>query len=147
MRISFSPQRRDDALKALKTGDILTINGAAFDLSGIPDGATLPAEATGSEWFAGPIERIEGVLHVTLLLPAGPSPEPWQAFPESITVTEDGTIDVPCDTVITVEHQPAEGGVNVVTTTKRWRQEPEIEVVFVPDPEPEAEPQEAGHDD
>lgn len=97
MHISFSPQRRDDVLTVSKAGDVLTINGDPVDFSIIPDGATLPAAAIGNEWIAGPVERIDGVLHVTLLLPHGPDPSPAVAFPEPITVAADGPIAVPAD--------------------------------------------------
>lgn len=97
MRITFSPQRRDDALAVSRSGDVLTINGDAVDLSAIPDGATLPADAIDNEWIAGEVHRIDGVLHVTLLLPHGANPSPAVAFPEPITVTEDGPIAVPQD--------------------------------------------------
>ena len=95
MRISFSPQFRDDTLAVSRQGDILTVNDMSFDLSAIPEGATLPAEAIGSEWFAGTIERIDGVLHMTLLLPHGPNPSQEVAFPEPITVLSDGPVPVP----------------------------------------------------
>jgi len=97
MRISFSPQRRDDTLTISRAGDVLTINGDQTDLSAIPDGATLPAGAIDSDWIAGPVERIDGVLRLTLLLPHGSNPSPAVAFPESITVTSDGIIEVPHD--------------------------------------------------
>ncbi|MBN8241854.1 hypothetical protein JF546_02375 [Nitratireductor aquimarinus] len=97
MFISFSPQRRDDALEVVKQGDIITINGEAFDLSVVPDGATLPQEAISSDWFAGPVERIGGELHVTLLLPNGSNPSQAVAFPQPITVNEDGPIELPSD--------------------------------------------------
>ena len=97
MRISFSPQRRDGTLTVSRHGDILTINGVPVDLSAIPDGATLPAEAINSEWIVGPVERIDGVLHLAILLPHGPNPSPAVAFPEPITVTANGPITVPQD--------------------------------------------------
>lgn len=97
MRISFSPQRRDDDLIVAKHGDTLTVNGDQIDLSVIPDGATLPAAAIDCEWIAGPVERIDGVLHVTLILPHGPNPSQAVAFPAPITVTGDGPVDVPRD--------------------------------------------------
>ncbi len=101
MHISFSPQRPHQpdhaVLTASKTGEVLTINGDSIDLSVIPDGATLPAGAIDSEWIVGPVERIGGVLHVTLLLPHGPNPSPAVAFPEPITVTGDGPVEVPHD--------------------------------------------------
>lgn len=101
MHITLSPQRRDDALSLSRTGDVLTINGDALDLSGIPEGATLPASAVACEWIAEPIARIGGVLHLSLILPHGPIP--WPAppeaavvtHPEPITVTADGPIALP----------------------------------------------------
>lgn len=97
MLITFSPQRRDGALSLTKAGDIITINGEAFDLSVVPDGATLPQEAISSDWFTGPVERSGGELHVTLILPHGPNPSHAVAFPQPITVNEDGPIELPSD--------------------------------------------------
>lgn len=97
MHISFAPQRRDDALTVSKSGDVLTINGKVFDFSGLSDGATLPAEAVDSEWVTGPVERISGDIHLTLLLPCGASPSQAVAFPQPITVSADGAITVPRD--------------------------------------------------
>lgn len=97
MRISWSPQRRDDILALSRAGDVLTINGDNIDLSVVPDGATLPYGAIDNDWIAGPVERIDGVLHLTLLLPHGPDPSPAVAFPEQITVAADGPIAVPAD--------------------------------------------------
>lgn len=97
MRISFSPQRRDDALTVTKAGEVLTINGDPIDFTVIPDGASLPAEAVSSEFVTGTIERIAGDLHVTLLLPLGPNPSQAVAFPADIINPPDGPIDVPAD--------------------------------------------------
>lgn len=97
MHISFSPQRRHGALSLTKAGDIITINGEAFDLSVVLEGATLPQEAIDSNWFAGPVERIGGELHISLILPHGPTPSQSVAFPQPITVNEDGPIGVPSD--------------------------------------------------
>ncbi len=97
MHINFSPQRRDEALTSNKSGDVLTINGESFDFSVVPDGATLPPEAIISDWFAGPVERIGGELHISLFLPHGPNPSQAVAFPQPITVNEDGPIAIPTD--------------------------------------------------
>lgn len=97
MLISFSPQRRDDTLTVGKSGDVLTINSETHDLSVIPDGATAPVGSITSEWIIGPVERIDGVLHVTLILPHGPNPSQAVAFPEPITVLSDGPVPVPQD--------------------------------------------------
>lgn len=101
MLINFSPVRSDDDLELIKKGDSLTINGQTFDFAPLPDGATLPADAIGSDHFAGPVERVGGVLQVTLRLPHGPNPPYSVAFPESVYVNEDGVITLPTDEVST----------------------------------------------
>ena len=95
MIINFAPQRRDDALTLEKQGDILLVNGVPFDFSPLPDGATLPADAIGSDLFCGPVERIGGTLQLTMILPHGPNPPEVVAFPGSITITQDGPVEVP----------------------------------------------------
>lgn len=95
MHISFSPQRRDDTLTVSRQGDGLTINGDAFDFSSLPDGATIEAENSPSPWISGPIERIDGKLYLTLLLPHGPNPSASVAFPEPLIDPEDGPLELP----------------------------------------------------
>ena len=95
MHITFIPQSRFDTLALSRTGDVLTVNGAAFDLSVIPEGATLPADATGCDWITGDITRIGGDLRLTLLLPYGLyGGGDWAA--ENLTITAaDGPITLP----------------------------------------------------
>ncbi|RVG68481.1 hypothetical protein [Sinorhizobium meliloti] len=110
MRINLSPQRRDDAIEVSKAGDILTINGAPFDFSSLPEGATIPAGDVPCEWIAGPIERVGGKLHLTLILPHGPNPSPAVAFPQPIVDPADGVIDLPADPSLVeqaIEEEPA----------------------------------------
>lgn len=95
MIVKFSPVRRDETIAVSLAGDVLTINGQPFDFTQLQEGATLPAEAIDSEHFAGPVERIDGELHLTLLLPHGPNPSPAVAFPQPITVTADGPVELP----------------------------------------------------
>ena len=95
MVINFKPQRRDESLSLEKQGDILIVNGVPFDFSPLPDEATLPAEAIGSNWFCGPVDRISEELHLTLILPHGPNPSAAAAFPEPITVSANGPVEVP----------------------------------------------------
>jgi len=97
MHIALSPVRLDETLTASLAGDALTLNGQAFDFGPLPEGATLPAEAIDSEWIVGPVSRIDGDLHLTLRLPNGTSPSQAVAFPEPITVAEDGEIVLPFD--------------------------------------------------
>jgi len=77
-------------------GDVLTINNEPFDFTQLPTGATLPADAIGSDYFAGPVDRIAGELHLTLKLPTGPNPSRAVAFPEPITAV-DGPVAIPFD--------------------------------------------------
>jgi len=53
-----------DETTAAVAGDVLTVNGVAYDLSSVPDGGR--AEATGEHPFAGPIARIDGAIHAPL---------------------------------------------------------------------------------
>lgn len=96
MRISFSPQRRDDTLTLERTApDRLRINGELFNFGPLPDGATIPE--VPCDWIVGPAERINGEVHLTLILPHGPNPSEEVAFPEPIHVTQDGPVAVPYD--------------------------------------------------
>lgn len=95
MHISFSPQRRDDTLTLECTGpDRLRINGELFNFDPLGDGDVIPAGEVPCPWIVGPVERIDGEIHLTLILPHGPNPTETQAFPQPITVTEDGPINV-----------------------------------------------------
>jgi len=134
MRINLTPQVRPDTFAVIKNGDVLTINGDPVDLSVIPDGATLPHGAIDNEWIFGPIDRVDGKLHLTLILPIGWTPEPWQAFPDPIIDPPDGPLDLPWDTYSDTTSEKVAGGTKVVVTTYRWHQEPAIETTFVPDP-------------
>lgn len=111
MIIDLSPQRRDDLLEVAKAGDALTINGVAFDFSALPDGATIPAGDVPCEWLVGPVERIAGDLHLTLILPHGPSPSQTVAFPPPLIDPADGVIALPSDLARsipdTAEEEPA----------------------------------------
>lgn len=99
MNITLSPVRLNETLTASRAGDVLTLNGQAFDFGPLPEGATLPAEAIDSPWIVGPVSRINGQLHLTLRLPHGPNPSQAVAFPDPIHVTEDGPVPLPTDEV------------------------------------------------
>lgn len=95
MHITLIPQRRDDTLQVTKQGDTLTINGTAYDLSTIPDGATLPATATDCPYLTGNIERVAGVLRLSLLLPTGQDATPAANFPAPIVNPPNGKLELP----------------------------------------------------
>lgn len=105
LKIELSPvacltgARTLSPLRLEKTADGIVVNDETFDLSVIPDGATLPdaAKATGCKYFTGAIEHMDGELHLTLLLPHSDRPTQAQAFPEPLTVTQDGPIPLPTD--------------------------------------------------
>jgi len=95
MKITLSPQRRDDKLTVTKQGDNLIINGTEYDFTDLPDGATLPAEAVDSEFVIGTVERINDELELTLLLPHGPNASEAARFPEPIIDPSDGEVELP----------------------------------------------------
>lgn len=98
MNICFSPVRLDQPLpNVVYSKDALTIDGKLFDFRLLPDGATLPASAIDSEWFADRIERVDGEITLTLMLPHGPNPSQAVAFPEPIRVTKAGAVKLPFD--------------------------------------------------
>jgi len=91
MYIKFSPMRSEAPLTLSRMGDVLTINGEAFDFSALPDDATLPFTAVTCDWLAGDITRKDGELHLSLILPHGPHAPDATRFPAPITITADGT--------------------------------------------------------
>lgn len=98
MRISFAPQRRDDVLSLEKSnGNRLRINGELFNFNPLVDGDTIPAGVIPCEWIIGPVERIDGEVSLTLILPVGANPSQAVAFPEAMTVVDDGPISIPYD--------------------------------------------------
>ncbi len=98
MRISLSPQLRDDSLIVSVSGDVLTVNGEVFDFTPLPEGATLPRDAVDSEWFAGPVSRTGGQIEVTLILPYKHSNASSNVtFPEPIVTTGNGPVSLPVD--------------------------------------------------
>lgn len=103
MQIKLSPQRLDATLVALVVGDVITLNSQPLDFSQLQEGAMLPADAISSEHIIGPVERINGELHLTLRLPHGPNPPKHVAFPEPISVTQDGLVKLPTDGVDNVD--------------------------------------------
>lgn len=95
MKITLSPMRSDVPLTLAREGDTLTINGETFDFSDLAEGATLTREAVACDWLASDVERIGGVLHLTLILPHGPNAPEETRFPAPITVEDDGPIEIP----------------------------------------------------
>ena len=95
MKIVLSAQRRDDKLEVAKQGDVLVINGKEYDFTDLPDGGTLPPDAVDSEFVIGSVDRVNGELELTLLLPHGPNATEAARFPEPIINPADGEVELP----------------------------------------------------
>ncbi|SPO69494.1 tail fiber assembly protein [Pseudomonas sp. JV241A] len=67
----------------------------SFDFGPLPDGATLPVAAVACEWVIGPVERIDGALQITLLLPHPDDAPEHVRFPSDIINPADGPVLLP----------------------------------------------------
>jgi len=95
VNIQLIPTRSDTSQPILLvTGDVLTINGEAFDFSQVSNGDTLPADAVGSDFVIGDVTRTAGVLTVPVLLPHGPRAPQETRFPTDINAG-DGLVRLP----------------------------------------------------
>lgn len=96
MIIKLSPVYFDSqVMTVFKQGDSLNINGLTLDFSQLPEGATLPAQATFCPWLIGTIERVGGDLVVTLLLPIPENASHAARFPSDIVAPGDGRLSLP----------------------------------------------------
>lgn len=97
MLVNLSPVRMDEQLSAKREGDLLYLNGEAFDFSPLPEGASLPTKAIASRWFEEntQVSRINGELEFTLIAPYGPNAPEESKFPQPLTVTTDGDVHLP----------------------------------------------------
>ena len=95
MKIYLAPQRRDDSLEVVKSGNVLVLNGESFDFTRMADGDTLPASAISSPFFVGNVEKIGGELELTLILPLPANYSQAQAFPDPLLNVGDGPIVLP----------------------------------------------------
>lgn len=88
MQITFSPVRMDETLTVSRAGDVLTINGAAVDLT---------SYTGGCDWIVGQPEAGPDGWAVTLILPHSGDATDAARFPEPITLTGDGVVPLPGD--------------------------------------------------
>ncbi|GFM48950.1 hypothetical protein K5D38_05170 [Pseudomonas cichorii] len=95
MKIYLAPQRRDDSLEVVKSGNVLILNGEPFDFTRMVDGDTLPASAISSPFFVGNVDNIGGELELTLILPLPANYSHAQAFPEPLLNVGDGPVVFP----------------------------------------------------
>lgn len=94
MIIKLSPSRSDAELTVRKEKDALTINGVTFDFSRLAESSTLPAEAVGCEFVVAPVERINGDLMLTLMLPHAADAPQAARFPVDL-YPADGQVQLP----------------------------------------------------
>lgn len=94
MKIKLSPCRMDEKLEARVSGDTLTLNGESFDFAQLQEGDLLPQSAVNCRWLASSVERVDGVICLTILLPHGARAPQETLFPENF------------DTYLTVESGP-----------------------------------------
>lgn len=140
--VRLIPQFRAGGLILNRQGETLIINGEVLDLSVLRPGDNIIHDCADPlhPFIASAIDCDEnGDFHLSLLLPVEAVPEPHMANPGTIIITVDGPVDLPFATYSEVTEQKVEGGVNIITTTKRWHQENTVETEFVPDPPAPAE--------
>lgn len=90
LTINFTPQRNDKGQLVVNWNDpLLTVDGIEYDLSLIPDGATVEHEILLK------VERSSTDYSVELLLPHGGNAPLTTRFPQPLVVTENGPVDVP----------------------------------------------------
>lgn len=94
MKITFTPQLRADALSLSLVGDVLTVNGSAYDFGPLAEGGTLPREAVGCPLLASDVTREGGHVTLALILPHGSDAPEAARFPQPITVTQTGPIQL-----------------------------------------------------
>ncbi|AYN17439.1 hypothetical protein CHR29_20685 [Pseudomonas monteilii] len=97
MIIKLAPQEMHPPrqLAVWKNGEQLNINGLTIDLASLVEGASLPANAIGSAWVAGPIQRVGGQVVLTLFLPNSPESTEAERFPRDLVDVPDGRVALP----------------------------------------------------
>lgn len=94
MIIKLSPVRSDKQLVLAVSGDTLLINGTPLDFSPLPEGAVIPATATGSSWLTEDVKRVNGVIQLTVMLPHAEGASEAVRFPQPLTAG-DGPVELP----------------------------------------------------
>jgi len=64
MRITTNLSVNENETTASVTGEVITVNGTAYDLSSVPEGGL--AQPQGDHPFKGHITREDGVIHVVV---------------------------------------------------------------------------------
>jgi len=95
MKIKLSPQRRDDTLSVVVSGDVIVLNNEVFDFNQLPEGGTLPWGSIDNQWFVGDVTRKDGDIELTILLPHAQNASYAARFPAPLTVTQNGPVELP----------------------------------------------------
>jgi hypothetical protein len=95
VNITLSPQLRTGSLALFKAGDVLTINGDAFDFTFIAEGDVLPRDAVDCPLLVSDVTRTGGAITLTLILPIAANASEAAKFPVPILNAPDGAIEVP----------------------------------------------------
>lgn len=95
MIITFHPMRGAAQYALSRAGDAIVIDGETYDFSALSDGQSLPRAAIDGTWFAGPVDRIAGVLHIPLILPHGPNAPQTTRFAPPMNIAGDGPVTLP----------------------------------------------------
>lgn len=95
MLIELSPQERADRPTLHRAGDVLTVNGVAYDFGPLPEGGRLPREAVDCPWLASDVTREGGTIRLTLILPYRAGAPEEVRFPAPLVLTTDGPITLP----------------------------------------------------
>lgn len=92
-KIIMQPQYSDNILTLAKSGNALTINGEKYDFSPLEEGYEIPPEAIDCDWIFGSIKKIDGIIHLTIIMPYNDADAPDHIrFPEPIMLIEDTEI-------------------------------------------------------
>ena len=98
-KINFTPRFSDTKLEMSKSGETLIINGVDVDFSDMPDGADCPAKAIESDFVSGGISKIDGAVHMTIIMPYIHTDDIPESvlYPSALIVEQDGRIPLPTD--------------------------------------------------
>lgn len=103
MIINLRPVQMDETLSVSKDGDVLTINGEQYDFSTLPEGATINEGSIPSQWIVSDVDRIDGKVVLTLLMPFSGLPPRHVTFPSPIIDPPDGEIILPTSEAFNVD--------------------------------------------
>lgn len=112
MHIVLEPMNRPEMLTLSVIGDKVVVNGEEFDFAQVGEGDTLPQSAIRSDWFFGDVKRTGGVLELSIMLPHGPNAPESTRFPQPITITNDGPVELPIYDEPPAQVEPEEGEPN-----------------------------------